>query len=479
MTTSARNHMFFSSVVKKINKLSISSVIAKYTRVKQNRLSDHDALCPFHGDRHFGSFKINDRKGICKCFTCGYYGDGIQFVKDISRDPNKHISKKEEYKRAVLRIAVDHGICTKEQAEEYFGGRISDININDVSSENLRAEEKVNGITKIAISSIRDWAYQLFLMGVSLSDEHRDYLRNRGLTDEEIEEKGFFTFPKPTEAFLDALHERCLKNNLTSNIFKRIPGFHTRLNMALDTIQPRTGEREYRYTFGYRRGIGIPIKNAEGHIVGIQIRKDSVKETQKRYTWFSSSYCAYEDNDYIFGTAAGAPTHVAYPKENRYPGVVFITEGFFKAEEVAKTFGVACISVSGVGNYRSIPDDLRCVELKTKKKIEHIYIAYDADMSKNLQVYHHARNMFDLIRKMYSVNIYNTLWKESDGKGIDDLIQNQKAHTLRKVNFEEFAVLYDKMVEELEKEYKIINRVPKEVVAEKFYSGIFPKVYVA
>lgn len=478
MAISTRNHIFFNNVVKKVKKLAISSILSKYTVVKKNRLSDHDALCPFHGDKHLGSFKINDKKGICKCFSCGYYGDGIQFVKDILKDPNKPISNKEAYKRAVLRIGIDHGICTKEQAEEYLGGVISDTRTGEISADSIRAEEKIDGITEIASPYVRDWAYQLFLMGVSLSDEHRKYLRRRGFSDEEINEKGFFTFPQPTKEFIDSLYKRCINNNLTPNIFKRIPGFHTRKDLALDSVHPRTGEREYKYTFAKREGIGIPIKDPEGLIVGIQIRKNSVGEKQQRYTWFSSSYAAYDSNDFIFGTAAGTPTHVAYPKKNKYPGVVFITEGFFKAEQVAKTFGVACISVSGVGNYKTIPEDLR----KIKNKIEHIYIAYDADVSQNIQVYHHAKNMVDLIKEnLTDVNIYQTLWNEEFGKGIDDLIQAKKAHTLRKVDFHSFAKLYENMIEELEKEnkYEKISRIPKEIVLEKYYSEVFPKVYAS
>lgn len=468
MGIAGKNHLFFSNVVKQVEKLSTTSIIEKYTKVHHNRMADNDALCPLHGDTDFGNFKINDKKGIFKCFACGAYGDGIQFVKDLFQIP---------FKPAVLRIAVDQKIITEAQAEEYLGGKISDVDVNAVVDENMKAKEKENGVTKVASPYVRDAAYKLFLMGTSLSDEHREYLRNRGLSDEEINEKGFFSFPKPSLEFLDGLHDRCKKAKLTYNLFKCVPGFHTRHDLALDTFQ-KTGEREYRYTFAKHKGIGIPVKNAYGQIVGIQIRKDNVDEKKKRYTWFSSSYAAYDDNNYIFGTPAGAPTHVALPKENRYPGVVFITEGFFKAEEVAKTFGAACISMSGVGNYRSVNDDLRAVRWKLGHVIDHIYVSYDADMSKNLQVYHHAKNMVELIRNEFEeAEIYMSLWNEKDGKGIDDLIQNQKASTLRKVDFDSFSTLYDEMVADLEKEYKIVNRIPKEIVEKNFYQTVFPKVY--
>lgn len=466
----AKNHLFFSQVLEQVGKLSTTVIIGAYTKTHVNRYADNDALCPFHGDTTFGNFKINDKKGICKCFTCGYYGDAIQFVRDYFQLG---------FKPAVLKIGVDQGIIIEEQAEEYLGGKISDMDIRAVSTNKMKGKEKPNGITKIAIPSVRDWAYQLFLKCVTLSDEHRDYLRSRGLSDEEINEKGFFTFPEPTETFLNELHGLCKRNQLTYNLFKCVPGFHTTPDSVLDSVQ-RTGEQEYWYTFSKRKGIGIPQKDAYGNIHAIQIRRDTVNDKRKRYTWFSSSYAAYDDNDYIFGTPAGAPTHVAYPKENRYPDVVFITEGYFKAEEVAKTFGAVCLSMSGVGNYRTVNEDLKAIQGVLKHPIDHIYVAYDADMSKNLQVYHHAKNMVALIREEFKdAEIYMTLWKEEDGKGIDDLIQNGKESTLQKVEFNDFSLLYDGMVERLEEQYQIINRIPKEVVEDIFYHDIFPKVYAS
>lgn len=469
MTKNATSHMFFSYVKKEIGKLPVSKVVGMYTKVKQNRMSDHDALCPLHGDTVYGNFKINDKKGIYKCFACGAYGDSIQFVRDLFQI---------KFKPAVLKIAVDEKIISNQQAEEYLGGKITDININSVSPEDMVADDKVNGITEIALPQVRDWAYKIFLGGVTLSKGHRVYLRNRGLSDKEINEKGFFSFPEPTEGFLDAMHERCAEAGLTPNIFKRIPGFYTREEFALDTFQPRTGDREYRFSFAKQKGIGIPVNDALGNITGIQIRKDTVGVKNKRYTWFSSSYTAYDDNDYIFGTPAGAPTHVAYPKKNRFPRVVFVTEGFFKAEEIAKTFGAKCISVSGVGNYRAVNEDLKQIKGRTGEDIEHIYVSYDADMSQNLQVYLHAKNMVELIKEDFGkAEVFMSLWNEKDGKGIDDLIQNNKANTLRKVDFSIFTKLYDQMVERLEVEYERVNKIPKEIVEKNYYQSVFPQVY--
>lgn len=469
MATAGKNHAFFCHVKEEVNKLSLTSIIEKYTKVHRNHYSDSDALCPLHGDTEFGNFKINDKKGIYKCFACGAYGDGIQFVKEFF---------KLAFKPAVMKIAVDNGIITEKQAEEYLGGKISDVNVQMVALENQKGKDKVNGITEVADANTRDMAYRVFLHNTTLSDAHRQYLRDeRGLSDEEINEKGFFTFPEPTDEFLDRLYKTL--GHITPNLFKEIPGFHTEESMMLPTFDAKR-EREYRYTFAKHKGIGIPVKNAYEQFIGIQIRRDTVGDKKKRYTWFSSSYAQYDENKFIFGTPAGAPTHVAYPKENRFPNVAFVTEGFFKAEQIARTFGAVCVSVSGVGNYRSVAKDLRGIEIETGNKIEHIYVSYDADMCQNMQVYNHAKNMVTLIKETFAeAAIYMTLWNEKDGKGIDDLIQNKKANTLKKVDFEQFAVLYDAMMAGLEKEYPILNRVPKEEVEKRYFTNVFPKVYAS
>lgn len=39
-----------------------------------------ECLCPFHDDRHLGSFKVNEEKNLWMCFSCGAYGDSVEFL---------------------------------------------------------------------------------------------------------------------------------------------------------------------------------------------------------------------------------------------------------------------------------------------------------------------------------------------------------------------------------------------------------------
>ncbi len=63
-----------------IKNTSISTIISFYHPITKKG-ANFEAICPFHGDSH-PSLKINDSKGIYKCFACGAAGDSIKFVQD-------------------------------------------------------------------------------------------------------------------------------------------------------------------------------------------------------------------------------------------------------------------------------------------------------------------------------------------------------------------------------------------------------------
>ena len=44
--------------------------------------TEYECKCPFHQDRHIGSFKISPRKNYAKCFSCGWQGGPIDFLME-------------------------------------------------------------------------------------------------------------------------------------------------------------------------------------------------------------------------------------------------------------------------------------------------------------------------------------------------------------------------------------------------------------
>lgn len=41
--------------------------------------------CPFHGGKHYGSFKVSPKKNYAKCFSCGWQGGPIDFLMEHER----------------------------------------------------------------------------------------------------------------------------------------------------------------------------------------------------------------------------------------------------------------------------------------------------------------------------------------------------------------------------------------------------------
>jgi hypothetical protein len=171
------------------------------------------------------------------------------------------------------------------------------------------------------------------------------------------------------------------------------------------------------FTIKNNGGIGIPIFDADGNIVGVQIRLDTVKEGEQRYVWFSSSFSKK-------GVSSGAPVYVAYPKGhdiNNLDGLcctIIITEGHFKAVRLANTFKAITLSVQGVHNYKEIPEILDYLK-KTNSKFRHVYIMYDADMSFKESVLNPAIRL-GLTLTNISLDDYNTK--------IDEIIGTNKKY---------------------------------------------------
>ncbi len=86
----------------------ISSIISFYIPINKKG-GNFEAICPFHGDSH-PSLKINDSKGIYKCFACGAAGDSIEFVKN-----KLHL----EYVDAIKDIAGHLGLSIEEKQNKH------------------------------------------------------------------------------------------------------------------------------------------------------------------------------------------------------------------------------------------------------------------------------------------------------------------------------------------------------------------------
>ena len=312
-------------------------------------------LCPFHDDRHAGNFNIKEQS--FNCYSCGTSGDAVTFVMEY--DGVGFID-------AVLICAKEMEIITEEEFNQ----------INKRTITEITPSKKTNIVIKdrneIADAVTLDKIYRLFSKGMTylkkplLSDEHMQHLMEvRNLSESQIKEQGYFTFP--SIYILKHMLKEMKKLGIPENTLHHVPGF----------FFDKKKEKLSFATLKNNSGIGIPIRNAEGLIIGIQIRMDTEGKNGLRYQWFSS---AFKNADYcLHGTSPGAPVDVIFPHQIK-TNKIYITEGHFKAMQLANKYSAISFSVQGVHNWRSIPHLLDVLKARYPY-LKEVIIAYDADMS--------------------------------------------------------------------------------------------------
>ena len=63
---------------------SIVDVIGDFYELRKSGV-EYECKCPFHEDKHIGSFKISPKKNYAKCFSCGWQGGPIDFLMEHER----------------------------------------------------------------------------------------------------------------------------------------------------------------------------------------------------------------------------------------------------------------------------------------------------------------------------------------------------------------------------------------------------------
>lgn len=460
---------FAQQIIEHIRGLVISSIIE--TRVRLIRQGGYlKGLCPFHNDRHIGSFIVSDKKGIFKCFSCGIGGDAIKFIAELDGL---------NYVESAMKIGIEIGIVSLSEYEDFYSRKFDNLKAKRI--ERIYVEKDIEkNKSIIAEPEVLNKVFSLFSKGESLMDgksklslEHKQYLlEERNLSEEDIEEGGYFTFPSRwvMKHFIKALN----RNGMDEKILKDIPGFYK---------IKETGH----YNFIKYNGIGIPIRNANGQIVGIQIRRDKIQENMSRYIWFSSTFLENDEEErYQDCTSSGAPIDVVYPSKIKNKTLI-ITEGRFKAKQIANKLGSIAFSVQGVGNWKNISEEIKIVQKRNKNiKFLNIWIAFDADMSYNIQVFNQAKKMaYNLSKELTEITISYCLWLMEDGKGIDDVLLNCKdefRNVFEYIKANTFKEIYETFEEKIIREevktgrYENINKVPKELIKAYFDRDVLPKI---
>jgi len=307
-----------------------------------------------------GHLNINFQKSVFRCNRCNVQGGmldlyGLYF----------NLSRKEAYRDIVERLKLENnGIFPKS---------INRMVMEFSKPEEVTLEEK-------------DKTYSELLTLLSLSSKHRDNLKSRGLSEEEIAKNQYRTTPAVglKRLAVTLLEKGCKLNG--------VPGFFV--------------DDDGEWTLDIRgNGIMIPVRNDIGQIQGIQIRKD---KGDKKYTWLTSS----ERN---LGVSASTYVHFSNIKLNS--NEVFLTEGPLKADIASTLSKKPFMALPGASCYKL----LEKVSAKLKwHGIDTIVNAMDMDRYTNPNVMQNVDEMQKLIEKL-GFRIINLEWSPKY-KGIDDYL---------------------------------------------------------
>lgn len=261
--------------------------------------------------------------------------------------------------------------------------------INDLYIEQLNCNRKITTVRNeeyIAPLEERDRVYNALLDILTLEKEHIQNLKKRGLELKDIAELKYRSVPTNKEKIMEICDKLSRQYKL-----KGIPGFYT---------------NNGKWTFDCPSGIFIPVRDINGKIKGMQIRIDEPGDKGK-YRWFSS-------NGRENGVKARSWAHIT---KNRGAEIV-ITEGPLKADVAAKLSGATFIGLPGVNAVKELETTLQ--ELKLPKNSV-VYIAYDMDKKKNIQVLNAEKKVVEKIEEIGLVSKVIE-WDYEKGKGIDDYL---------------------------------------------------------
>lgn len=384
----------------------ISSILAEVRPCYQNDPSQKDFLCPFHNDHNGNHFFIySDRKGVERwhCFVCEKSGDGISFVQTV---------RKCDFLTAVYELAVRFEIITKEEytrlTHEKFTQSTTRVSYRATQNTNLahvRTAQELN----LIYSWIAKGPSLLNPSQGKLSKQDLDYLHSRHIEDKEIALYGYFTMPN--EEIMPKLIELLHEHDMQEDFLIGVPGFWR---------EKESGKIHMLKM----EGIGIPIRDKDRNCVAIQVRSNEVEPKGSRYKFLSSKFVngfRYKDL-YDGGCGPSKTVSVVWPYEmDNLDKYIFITEGVFKAAQLALEFKSSAISVQGVNNTKDVIPTLEDISEKLKfSDKQKVVLCFDMDMYDNIHV---LKAAFKLRKELENAGweVLYAHWNRSF-KGIDDFL---------------------------------------------------------
>ena len=318
--------------------------------------------CPCCDDHpHKKHLNINIKKDVFRCPRCGVSGgifDLYSLFTGVPRD-------------RVLRALTEHlgapSMVNRHKAKIEHAPSIAicECPITDVES--------------------RDATYSALLSKLSLAKDHKENLLGRGLSESDIERLGYRTTP------VIGMSSLAKQIQSDGHYLAGVPGFY----------RAETGE----WTIvKEKRGILIPVRDVNGLIQGLQIRRDDVQK--RKFRWISSA-------DLKDGCKAEGWTHLAGKATQQ----IILTEGPMKADIIHALTGLTVLAVPGVNTLTQLKLTLEKLRIQG---VEEIKTAFDMDFSTNIHVQNGFNNLLTLLDEMgFRFGTY--VW-DPRYKGLDDYI---------------------------------------------------------
>lgn len=305
---------------------------------------------------------IHLEKDVFRCPRCGFSGGVFDLYAYYAG-----INRKNARETLYARLNIDGGSrpASALQKRKVPQPQVQECPITDIDT--------------------RHETYSAFLSKLTLASDHRDNLIARGLTDEAIQHLGYKTTPVIGTA---AIAKQLLSEG---RYLPGVPGFYHTTNGTWSFIKEE-------------RGILIPVRDPEGKIQGLQIRRDNA--TRRKFRWVSS--VGKPD-----GTRAEGWTHLAGPPQE----TVLLTEGPMKADVIHFLAGQTVLAVPGVNSLNHLKSTL---EYLREQGTRNIMTAFDMDFLSNPHVQNGYSSLVSMLSEMdFQYGTY--LW-DPQYKGLDDYI---------------------------------------------------------
>lgn len=333
---------------------------------RQRNPAEHLALCPFCADKTYHLY-INPVKERFKCQRCGASGNSVTLYARI------------------------HGVTNAKAA---FALK-NEFELSDEGKPDIYSVREIPTAETKSLKE-RHAVYYDLLQLLHLTGKHRQNLKNRGLSDEHINQFMYKSIP------LDDVFRRVVIEKLSAkHELIGIPGFYRDKYGDIQMFINRYG------------GMFIPVCDKDGYIQGLQMRldiPDGVNE--KRFRWFSSS--SFRD-----GARVKSWIHIVGDVNATE---ACITEGPMKSDvSSVLSNGWLFIGLPGVNSVELLPEVLR--EFPRLKKV---YEALDMDKISNPNV-KQALIKLNAILDLNGIEHEKCYWNYWY-KGIDDYLFAKQNH---------------------------------------------------